>query len=85
MSDALIIALISSACSLAVAIIPKMMEKPNDFEKKLDDISKKIDQLTNDTKMNSDMIYNLLNHASTNNNTGGMKKCLDQYNEYFRR
>lgn len=85
MSDAIIIAIISGIVSMMVAIVPKLIEKPNDFEKKLDTISKKIDQLQSDTKMNSDMIYNLLNHASTNNNTGGMQKCLDQYNAYFRK
>ncbi len=33
--------------------------------------------------MLSDMTYQLLSHAATNNNTGGMQTALDKYVKYF--
>ncbi len=31
-----------------------------------------------------DVCYQMLDHMATNNNTGGMKKALDEYNKYNR-
>lgn len=33
----------------------------------------------------SDMIYQMLDHMASNNNSGGMKDALDRYNQHFRR
>ena len=49
------------------------------FNKTFDD---KLKPIKDDLKIQSDMIYQLLDHASTNNNTGGMKARLDKYIEY---
>lgn len=82
MSEAMMIALIGGGVSLCTALIPKIID--NQMGKDIKDIKEDICQLKKDTKVNSDMIYQMLDHLSTNNNTGGMKKALDQYNEHFR-
>lgn len=34
-------------------------------------------------KMQGKMIYQMLDHMATNNNTGGMKKYLQEYSEFY--
>ena len=41
--------------------------------------------LREDMLMLSNMTYQMLDHLSTNNNTGGMKKALDDFNAYQRK
>lgn len=41
--------------------------------------------LRDDVLMMSNMIYQMLDHMATNNNTGGMKKALDEFNAYQRK
>ena len=41
--------------------------------------------LREDMLMLSNMTYQMLDHLSTNNNSGGMKKALDEFNAYARK
>lgn len=41
--------------------------------------------LKDDVLMLSNMTYQILDHMATNNNTGGMKKALDDFNAYTRK
>lgn len=41
--------------------------------------------LKDDILMLSNMTYQILDHMATNNNTGGMKKALDEFNAYARK
>ena len=41
--------------------------------------------LKDDILMLSNMTYQMLDHMATNNNTGGMKKALDEFNAYQRK
>lgn len=41
--------------------------------------------LREDMLMLSNMTYQMLDHLSTNNNSGGMKKALDDFNAYQRK
>lgn len=41
--------------------------------------------LKEDILMQSNMIYQILDHMATNNNSGGMKKALDEFNAYQRK
>ncbi len=84
MSDAVIIAIIGLCSSLLVAIIPKIIDQKSGLGKDVKDIKEDIGTLKENDRKNGDMIYQMLDHLATNNNTGGMKKALDQYNEYFR-
>lgn len=51
---------------------------------KIDNLEDKIGELKENDKKNGDMIYQMLDHLATNNNSGGMKKALDEYNSYYR-
>lgn len=54
-------------------------------KKRLDELQELITELKKDLNMSNDMIYQMLDHMSTSNNTGGMKEALDKYNAYFRK
>lgn len=41
--------------------------------------------LKDDILMLSNMTYQMLDHMATNNNSGGMKKALDEFNAYTRK
>lgn len=41
--------------------------------------------LKDDILMLSNMTYQILDHMATNNNSGGMKKALDEFNAYARK
>lgn len=41
-------------------------------------------EIQNDVAELGDVCYQMLDHMATNNNTGGMKKALDEYNKYNR-
>jgi len=72
----------------ALAVIYGFASKPfkamQDLKKSVDDLAKNVDEMREDLAMNGDMVYQLLNHAATNNNTGGMQESLDKYNAYYR-
>ena len=84
MSEAMTIALIGAIVSLGTAIIPKLIDNHYGMGKDIKEIKTDVAMLKKDTMMNSDMIYQMLDHLSTNNNSGGMKSALDKYNEYYR-
>lgn len=87
------------AAVTAVISFYKLMKKPfddisnslKDIKKQNDDNKKEIEGLRDDFKgikkdveNHGDMIYQMLDHMASNNNTGNMKRCLDTYNEYNR-
>lgn len=41
--------------------------------------------MKDDILMLSNMTYQILDHMATNNNNGGMKKALDDFNAYARK
>ena len=84
MSEAFGIAIISMIGSLLIAIIPKIIDHWSGTGKIVKDISKDVEQLKKDQEKTSDMVYQILDHMATSNNTGQMKRCLEQYNEYYR-
>ena len=54
-------------------------------KKRLDKLDSAVDKITEHLEFQSDMIYQMLDHMASNNNTGGMKKAMDEYNKHFRR
>ena len=87
------------AAITAVVSFYKLVKKPFDdintslkkIETQNDDNKKEVEALKNgfkevqkDLNNHGDMIYQILDHMATNNNTGNMKRCLDAYNEYNR-
>lgn len=62
--------------------IAKMLD--ND-KQHLDKLDKTVEDIKEHLTFQSDMTYAMLSHMATNNNTGGMQKALDEYNQHFRR
>ena len=72
----------------ALAVIWGVVSKPivamRELKTSVDNLTAKMEEVKETADMQGDMIYQLLNHASTNNNTGGMQEALDRYNEFYR-
>lgn len=49
-----------------------------------DTFDEKLDPMKKDVEMIGDVVYQMLDHMATNNNTGNMKKALDDYNKFNR-
>jgi hypothetical protein len=84
-TDAIVVAILGVFGNLLIAIVPKIVDLKYGNGKLLEKVSKDLEEVKQDSKITSDMMYNVLDHMATNNNTGGMKKCLDDYNAYFRK
>ena len=84
MSDTVIVAIISGVVSLVVNIGSKWLDRKNGLQKDIEEIKKGVKGLQDGNQMNSDMIYQILDHLATNNNTGEMKRAMDDYNAHFR-
>ena len=84
MSEAMTIALIGSLGALCSAVIPKLIDNHYGIGKDIKTIKEAIDELKNNDTQNGDMIYQILDHFATNNNTGEMKRALNDYNAHFR-
>ena len=84
MSEAMTIAMIGAVVSLCTAVIPKMLDNHYGIGKDIKDIKKDVTELKGNDKANGDMIYQMLKHLATNNNTGEMQRALDEYNKHFR-
>ena len=78
------IAGVIGALGVIWAVVSKPFKAIEELKKSVDKLSENVNDLQDDLKMNGDMVYQLLNHASTNNNSGEMRRALNEYNEYFR-
>lgn len=78
------IAGVISALGIIWAVISKPFKAVEELKKSVDKLNETVIDMKDDVQMNSDMVYQLLSHAATNNNTGGMQTALDRYNEYYR-
>ena len=91
MSDTVLVAIISGAVSLIINFGTKWLDKKNGLAKDINTLAKDIKDIKADVadlksndQVNGDMIYQMLDHLSTENNTGEMARALKQYNDYFR-
>lgn len=73
-----------AAISAIWAFISKPIKAMRELQKSVDKLAENVSDMKDDVAMNSDMVYQLLNHAATNNNSGGMRDALDKYNAYYR-
>lgn len=84
MSDTVIVAVISGIVSLVVNLGSKYLDNKNGIVKDIKDIKSDVNTLRENDKKNGDMIYTMLSHMATGNESGEMKRALNEYNEYFR-
>lgn len=78
------IASVLGALAVIWGIISKPIKAMDELKKSVDKLTESVADMKDDVAINSDMVYQLLDHASTNNNTGGMREALDKYNAYYR-
>ena len=54
-------------------------------KKRLDKLDEVLQDIETTLTFQSDMIYQILDHLATHNNSGGMKRVMDEYNAHFRK
>lgn len=84
MSEELIIALVGFIGSLLVAVVPKIVDAKFGMKKTLSKLTTDVASIKEVQDKQGDVIYQMLDHMVTNNNTGRMKACLDDYNSFNR-
>jgi len=63
----------------------KVMKMLDNDKVHLDKLDKAIDDIKEMLAFQSDMTYQMLDHMASNNNSGGMKRVMDEYNQHFRK
>ena len=63
----------------------KMLQLLDNDKKRLDKLDDAIGDIKESLRFQADMTYQILDHLATNNNSGGMKRVMDEYNAHFRR
>lgn len=91
MSDTVLVAIISGVVSLAINFGSKWLDRKNGLANDINTLAKDIKDIKQDVadlkandQINGDMIYQMLDHLATENNTGEMGRALKQYNDFFR-
>jgi len=82
--DIITLAAIIAAVGGIYAVVSKPFKAMHDVKDSLEKITETVEDISEDQKVQGDMIYQLLSHAATNNNTGEMERALNEYNAYFR-
>lgn len=62
----------------------KPIKAMRELKESVDKMSESVGDIKETVDMQGDMVYQLLCHAATNNNTGGMQEALDKYNAWYR-
>lgn len=84
MDNTVLIALITGICTLLSTVLSKLIDNWSGLTRNVKEIKEDIYELKQNDKKNGDMIYQVLDHLATNNNTGEMKRALNEYNAFFR-
>lgn len=79
----ILLASILGAFSVIYGIVKKPFDSIHNVEKSIEKLTEQVKDIQDDLAVNADMVYQLLNHAATNNNTGGMQEALNRYVQYF--
>lgn len=85
MSDTVLVAIISGIVSLVVNLGSKWLDRKNGLAADISEIKDSVKDLKENDSIYGDMVYQILDHLATNNNTGEMKRALNQYNAFFRK
>lgn len=64
--------------------LKSIQKTTEDNKNDIADLKEDFKSIQKDITNHGDMIYQMLDHLATNNNSGNMKRCLDAYNEYNR-
>ena len=78
------IAAVISAVGVIWGAASKPFKELKTIAERLDKLDGKVSSISRSVEIQGDMVYQLLDHAATNNNSGEMQRALDQYNATFR-
>lgn len=80
----LALAALLGAITAIWGVASKPFKTIKDISEKISKMEEKLNKMSRSVEIQGDMVYQLLDHAATNNNTGEMQRALDQYNAVFR-
>ena len=80
----IMIAGVLGAISVIYGIASKPFKAIEELKKSVDNMSEQVDKIDKAVMLHGDMIYELLEHASTNNNTGGMAEVKRRFDAEYR-
>ena len=80
----LAVAALIGAITAIWSVVSKPFKAIKDIGNRLSKMEAKLTKINRSVEIQGDMVYQLLDHAATNNNSGEMQRCLDEYNATFR-
>ena len=80
----LALAALLGAITAIWGVASKPFKAIKDISEKISKMEEKLNKMSRSVEIQGDMVYQLLDHAATNNNTGEIQRALDQYNAVFR-
>ena len=78
------IAALIGAVTAIWAVVSKPFKDLKNISERLDKLDGKISTISRSVEIQGDMVYQLLEHAATNNNTGEMQRALRDYSAAYR-
>ena len=78
------VAALIGAVTAIWAVVSKPFKTIKDISERLEKLDGKISTLSKSVEIQGDMVYQLLDHAATNNNSGEMKRALSDYSAAYR-
>lgn len=66
------------------AVVSKPIKMMKDVQDSIEELKDSVKKTETAVQLHGDMIYELLDHASTNNNSGGMAQVMKKFNETYR-
>ena len=84
LQDVITFAAVLVAISGIWTFFSKPIKAMREIKESIEDLTESVSDIKETVDMQGDMVYQLLNHAATNNNTGGMQEALDKYNAWYR-
>lgn len=80
----LALAALIGAITAIWTVVSKPFRTMKDIGDRLTKMEEKLTKMSRSVEIQGDMVYQLLDHAATQNNTGEMQRALDEYNAVFR-
>lgn len=80
----LALAALIGAITAIWGVASKPFKTMKDIGERISKMEEKLNKMSRSVEIQGDMVYQLLDHAATQNNTGEMQRALDEYNAVFR-
>lgn len=78
------IASVLGALAVIYGIVSKPFKDISDIKDSLKEVDESVKKIDKAVMLHGDMIYELLEHAATNNNTGGMAEVKKRFDAEYR-